>query len=76
MDKQKILKFLYPTGNPQLSQLHAVANKLLTLLQDFLVVTAQEVKKNTHYIRVLAELRKRKQYKDYEAILRKYTAKT
>lgn len=75
LDKQKILKFLYPTGNPQLSQLHAVANKLLTLLQDFLVVTAQEVKKNTHYIRVLAELRKRKQYKDYEAILRKIYSK-
>ena len=75
LDKHKILLHLYPGKNAKVSQLHAVANKLLSLLQDFLVVTAQEFKKNNHYIHVLAELRKRKQFKDYEAILRKIYSK-
>jgi len=76
LEKERIFKYLYPGKKFEGNSLHSVASKLLVLLHDFLVITSHEDKKNAHLIRILTELRQRKQYKDYAAILRKIERST
>lgn len=71
LDKARVHKYLYPNKKYNNNILNTTVSKLLTLLHDFLVLTNNEDKRNQHLIKVLAELRKRKQNKDYRAILRK-----
>lgn len=71
LEKERIFKYLYPNKPFDGNTLHSVSSKLLGLLHDFLVITAHEDKRNQHLIKILAELRQRKQFKDYDAILRK-----
>lgn len=71
LEKERIFKYVYPNKLFDGNILHAIASKLLSLLHDFLVVTAHEDKRNVHLIKVLSELRHREQSKDYEAVLRK-----
>lgn len=71
LDKERIHKHLYPKQAYDGNGLHGVSSKLLSLLHDFLVVTAHEDKRNIHLIKVLEVLRQRKQSKDYNAVLRK-----
>ncbi|BDS11682.1 hypothetical protein [Aureispira anguillae] len=71
LEKERVFKHLYPNKQFDGNALHSVASKLLGLLHDFLVITTHEDKKNQHLIKILAELRQRKQFKDYNAILRK-----
>ncbi len=71
LDKERVSKHLYPDRRYNSNILNTTVSRLLTLLHDFLVLTNNEDKYNQHLIKVLAELRKRKQTKDYRAILRK-----
>ncbi len=71
LDKARIIKYLYPRQQSLQTNLHGLVSKLLTLLHDYLVIVSHEDNKNTHLIKVLAELRKRQQFKDYKAVLRK-----
>jgi hypothetical protein len=71
LDKERIYKHLYAKSQYNANILNTTVSKLLTLLHDFLVLTNNEDKSNQHLIKVLAELRRRKQNKDYRAILRK-----
>lgn len=71
LDKERVSKHLYPERQYNSNILNTTVSRLLSLLHDFLVLTNNEDKHNQHLIKVLAELRKRKQNKDYRAILRK-----
>ncbi|MGH1339827.1 MAG: hypothetical protein ACRBFS_27150 [Aureispira sp.] len=71
LDKERISKHLYPKRQYNSNILNTTVSRLLSLLHDFLVLTNNEDKHNQHLIKVLAELRRRKQNKDYRAILRK-----
>ena len=71
LEKERIFKHLYPDKSFDGNSLHSIASKLLVLLHNFLVITAHEENENAYLLRLLAELRQRKQYKDYNAILRK-----
>lgn len=71
LEKEKIFKHLYPNKKFDGNTLHSIISKLLGLLHDFLVITAHEDNKNQHLIKLLAELRQRRQFKDYNAILRR-----
>ncbi len=71
LEKERIFKILFPGEKFNKSTLHSISSKLLGLLHDFLVITSHEEKRNAHHIKVLAELRQRKQFKDYDAIHRK-----
>lgn len=71
LDKERISKHLYPQRQYNRNILNTTVSRLLSLLHDFLVLINNEDKNNQHLIKVLAELRKRKQTKDYRSILRK-----
>ncbi|CAA6824234.1 MAG: Unknown protein [uncultured Aureispira sp.] len=71
LEKERVFKHVYPNRPFDGNALHSISSKLLTLLHDYLVITAHEEKHNQHLIKILAELRHRKQFKDYDAILRK-----
>lgn len=71
LEKERVFKYVYPNKKFDANALHSISSKLLSFLHDYLVITAHEEKHNQHLIRILAELRHRKQFKDYEAILRK-----
>ena len=72
LDKHKVFKHLYKDRPFDANALHGITAKLLVLLHDFLVILHRTTQQNNqHYIEILAQLRKRKQFKDYEAVLRK-----
>ncbi|WMX12670.1 MULTISPECIES: hypothetical protein [unclassified Aureispira] len=71
LEKERVFKYVYPNKKFDGNALHSISSKLLSLLHDYLVITAHEEKHNQHLIKILAELRHRKQFKDYDAILRK-----
>ncbi|MCH2023101.1 MAG: hypothetical protein MK207_11550 [Saprospiraceae bacterium] len=73
LDKQRVYKNLFPNKTFDANALHGISSKLLTLLHDFLVIDCGDNNNNFHLIKVLEELRKRKQFKDYDAIIRKIT---
>jgi len=68
---EKVHRYVYPKKEFERKNMHIINNKLLSLLHDFLVLTNNEDSPRTHLIKVLAELRQRKQFKDYKAVLRK-----
>lgn len=71
LDKHKVFKYLYKDQPFNANLLHSIISKSLALLHDYLVIINKEEKQTTHLIEVLAALRQRKQFKDYDAVLRK-----
>lgn len=71
LEKERVYKAVYPNTTFERKKLHAIASKLLFLLHDFLVITSEEEQQVVRLIKVLRELRQRKQQKDYNAVLRK-----
>lgn len=77
LDKAKVFKHLYKDRPFDANLLHGITAKLLVLLHDYLVTISREAHQNNrHYIEILAQLRQRQQFKDYEAVLRKITRNT
>ncbi len=71
LEQQRVWKYLFPDQELDAKRLHLLSSKLLNLLHDYLAIIAHEDNKTTHLIKVLGELRSKKQYKDYAAVLRK-----
>lgn len=75
--KIKVFKHLYKERAFDANLLHGITAKLLVLLHDYLVTISQEAHQNNrHYIQILAQLRQRQQFKDYDAVLRKISRNT
>lgn len=77
LEKVNVFKHLYKDRAFDANLLHGITAKLLVLLHDYLVTISREAHQNNqHYIKILAQLRQRQQFKDYDAVLRKIARNT